>query len=243
MQNYYKTDYTVNYSDVDNNYNMRLDYIISSFQDITGVHSEQIGIDGPTLLKKSNAFWILTKFKLNINKLPKNTEKIELETWPTTVGGVRFNRDYAIYKDGEKIISGASEWCILDYDTKAIRRSSTVCYPIDMPHRADRSGAENYIKAKENVCEEDYILTYRSSFTDIDTNQHTNNIAYVRMALNTFSPDEFASFYINQFQISFISQTYFGSEIKLYRKKTDYGYFIEGKCDEKTVFNAIITVK
>lgn len=243
MKNFYKTDYTVNYSDVDNNYNMRLDYIISRFQDITGVHSEQIGVDGPTLLKKSNAFWILTKFKLNIKGTPKNTEKIELETWPTIVSSVRFNRDYALYQNGEKIISGASEWCILDYDTKTIRRANSVCYPIDMPHREDRSGAENFFKIKENVCEENYKFTYRTCFTDIDSNQHTNNIAYVRMSLNTFSPDEFANLDIDQFQISFISQTFFGDEIKLYRKNIENGYYIEGKCNEKTVFNTILITK
>ena len=243
MNNFYKTDYTVKYSDVDSNYNMRLDYIISRFQDITGIHSKQIGVDGPSVLKNSNGFWVLTKFKLKIIALPKNEQEIELETWPTTVGGIRFARDFAIHKNGEKIVTGTSEWCILDYDTHAIRKTKTVCYPHNMPHREDLSGAGDFVKIREQVSDEDLCFVCRSAFTDIDSNKHTNNVAYIRMALNTFSPDEFEKLDIDEFQISFLAQTYYGDEIAVYKKRTENGFYIEGKAKEKTVFNCIITEK
>lgn len=243
MNNFYKTDYMVKYSEVDSNYNMRIDYIISAFQNITGIHSKEIGVDGPTVLEKSNGFWVLTKFKLKIEQLPKNEEIIELETWPTTVSSIRFNRDFAMSKSGKIIVTGISEWCILDYDTNAIRKTSSVCYPHKMPHREERSGAGEFIKLRESVNEEHFIYKYRSSFTDIDSNKHTNNVAYIRIALNTFSPEEYEEINIDEFQISFICQTYFGDEIDVYKKKTENGYYIEGKHNDKTVFNVIIKVK
>ena len=137
MQNFYKTDYTVKSTKIDSNYKMRIDYIISLFETVTGTHSSLLGIDGPTLLEKSNAFWIITKFKLKINRFPIMDEELEVETWPTSVKGVRFNRDFLITKGDEKLVMGTSEWCTLDYDTKEIRRTSTVCYPADMPHRTE----------------------------------------------------------------------------------------------------------
>ena len=243
MQNFYKTDYTVRSTDVDSNWKMRIDHIAQLFQAITGVHSIMLGVDGPTLLEKSNAFWVLSKFKLKFNRLPVMDEALTAETWPTTVKGVRFGRDFLLCKEDETLVMGTSEWCPLDYTTKEIRRTNSVCYPTDMPHRDFLSGAGEFIRVRETVSDEDFHYTHTCRFVDIDTNNHTNNIAYLRMALNCFSPDEFEKLNLGELQISFLAQTFFGEEIKVYKKQTDYGFYIEGKCENKTVFNCVLGVK
>lgn len=243
MNNSYKFDYTVKYSEVDSNFQLRLDSIVSHLEDATGFHSHEMGIDAQMLLESSNAFWVLTKMKLKIERLPQQNELIEIETWPTTVSAVRFNRDYAISSDGKRIIMGASEWCTLDYTDRKIRRTNSICYPRDMVHREDRSGAGEFLKIRESVCDTDYNHTYRSSFVDIDANKHTNNITYLRMILNCFSPEEFQSLKIDVLQINFISQTFYGDEIAAYKKKTDNGFYIEGRHGENCVFNCLIILK
>lgn len=243
VNNSYKTSYKVKYSEVDSNYDIRPDYIISHFQDITGVHSEQMGVDGKTLMKNSNAFWVLTRIKLKIEQLPSFDETIEIETWPTTVSGFRFNRDYLIFSNGKRTVMGTSEWGILDSADLKPRKSNTVCYPLDMPHREDRSGAGDYFRIREEVCEDDYHHSYRSSFIDIDTNKHTNNLSYLRMTLNCFTPEEYAALNIHELQINFLAQTYYGDEISVYKKATDEGIYIEGRHDGKSVFNSFITSK
>ena len=70
MNNEYKINHTVKYSEVDSNYNMRLDHIVSYFQDITGLHSFEMEIDNETMLKLSNAFWVVTKMKLIFHRFP-----------------------------------------------------------------------------------------------------------------------------------------------------------------------------
>lgn len=243
MQNTYKTDYVIRYSDIDCNYNMRPDVMVSLFQDITTAHSSLMGIDGDNMRKNSNAFWVITKMKLKFGSFPIFNNDLQLETWPTTVDKVRFGRDYAIYQNGKKIVCGTSEWCTLDIDTKALRRTDSIAYPKDMPHRSDLSGAGNFIKQKETITEDDFCFTHRSAFTDIDTNKHTNNVAYVRMMLDTFTPEEYAALLIDEIQISFISQSFYGDSIRVYRRKTDYGYYIEGKLEGKNVFNGFIKLK
>jgi len=195
------------------------------------------------LLEKSNAFWIITKFKLKIQDFPRFEETISMETWPTTVDRIRFRRDFLIERMGESIVMGTSEWCTLDYDTKAIRKASSICYPFDMVHRDKESGAGEFFKIKEQVLPTEYHHTHVSSFVDIDTNQHTNNVAYLKMALNTFSPEEFQAIQPAEVQVSFLSQTYFGDSIEVFKKETEYGFYIEGKHREKPVFNCIIIVQ
>lgn len=243
MNNTYKTDYKVSYSETDCNYKMRLDHIVTHLQNITGIHSAQMGIDGRSLLENSNAFWVLTRLILRIERLPEMDEMLELETWPTTVKGVRFGRDYNVNKDGQALISACSEWCTLDCETRKPRRADTIAYPHTMAHREDRSAAGDFLRVRETVEEADLNHTHRSAFVDIDTNRHTNNIAYLRMTLNCFSPQEFEQMDIDRLQITFQSQTYHGDEIAVYKKRTDYGYYIEGQHDGVGVFNCLILLK
>ena len=243
MQNFYKTNYTVKTTDVDSNWKMRIDHIVELFQAITGVHSIMLGVDGPTLLEKSNAFWILTKFKIKINTFPVMEDIFEIETWPTPSKGVRFGREFLISKENKNLVMGTSEWCTLDYTTKELRRANSVCFPADLEYRNESSGAGDFVRLRETVCENDYNHTHKSLFIDIDTNKHTNNVAYLRMALNCFTPDEFEAQNIEDMQISFLAQTFYGDEIKIYKKQVENGFYIEGKIDDKTVFNCIFTKK
>ncbi|MBQ8202812.1 MAG: hypothetical protein IJZ75_00840 [Clostridia bacterium] len=243
MNNTYKINYEIKYSEVDSFYKLRLDHIFLHFENIADLHSKEMKTDGEVLLKKSNVFWVLTKMKLKIADFPRSGETITVETWPLKAKGVRYDRDFCLCNADKPLVMGSSEWCTLDYTSHKLRRVDSVAYPQDMQFRDDRSGAGEFLRAKEAVCDTDLHHTYRSSFVDIDTNKHTNNVAYLRMVLNCFSPDEFELMKMDEFQINFLSQTFYGDEIKIYKKKVDNGFYIEGKCNETTVFNCIILVE
>lgn len=240
MNNTLIEKFSVNYSHVDSDAKLRLDGALDYFQEVTTVHSKEMGIDGETTKTKSNAYWVLSRVKLKIFRLPSIYEQIEVETFPTSVGAVKFCRDYTIKSGEQLLVAGTSEWCTLDVNTLAIRRTNTICYPKDLVHREDRSGAGDFLKMREEVADSDFNHTHTSRFCDIDSNKHTNNISYVKMALNCFTPQEFSKIKLCECEISFTSQTYCGDEIRVYKKKTDYGYYIEGKKDDKSVFNLVI---
>ena len=243
MKNTHVCNHIVNYSEIDPTYRMRLDSIISAFQTVTLYHSTEMGVDADSLAKHSNGFWVLCKSRFKINRLPVIGDEITMETWPTTVTPLRFMRDYVFSFQGAADICGQSEWCVMDMDTRTVRKTSTVCYPHEMEHRTDRSGAGDFARRRESVEEGDLHHVHTSRFVDVDPNGHTNNVAYVRMVLDCFTPEEFAALPLDSFEIYYLSQSYFGDELRLYRKKTDYGYYIEGKCGEKPAFVASITLK
>lgn len=243
MNNDYKIEHKIKLSEVDENYHMRLDHVMTHFQNITGLHSFEMEIDGKTMQEKSNAFWVISKMKVKIHSMPQFEETVTIETWPTFAKGVRFGRDYTICNENQLLVSCSSEWCTLDCDTKRPRRVESVHYPHDMLHRQDRSNAGDFLQAKESVCDADYNHTHKVVLTDIDVNQHTNNIAYIRMALDCFSLEEFGDLHIDEMQISYITQSYYGDQVTLYKKQTDYGYYIEGLCDDKTIFRYVMLCK
>ena len=137
MNNTYKLNHTVSYSEVDSFYKLRLDYIFSHFQNIADLHSKEMGTDGEALLQKSNVCWVLTKMKLKVAELPKSGETITVETWPLKAKGVRFDRDFKLSNKNKIFVIGSSEWCTLDYTTHKLRRVDSVAYPHDMQFRED----------------------------------------------------------------------------------------------------------
>ncbi len=239
MQNTLKFNHYVNYSEVDSKAKQRFDSIVSQFQKATAFHSREMGVDGETTAKKSNAYWVLSKLRFKILSYPNLYDHEEVETYPTTVSAVKFMRDYVISHNGKNLVVGRGEWCTLDIDTHAIRRTSSICYPHSLVHRTDDNGAGDFIRVKEMFTEQDFSQVHIPQFVDIDSNGHTNNVAYVRMALNCFSPEEFANANLNEFEISFSRQSFYGDQIRLYKKQVDNKFFIEGRVDEKVIFNAI----
>ena len=225
-------------SQCDKNQTIRHDAILSIFQDIATAHSIEMNVDYNTLKEKSNAFWVITKLKFKKVGQIFHNEPVTLETWPLKPDLIRFLRDFHISaQNGE--IHGSSEWCMLDCNTQSIRRSNTVCYPVDLVHEQKRADVTPFSKLNEQTTDSDFVYTYKARLNDIDMNEHVNNLSYAKMALNAFSLEEFYSLSLNAFEIHFISQCYFGDEICIYKKIVDDKIYIDGKVNGKQVFKCL----
>ena len=109
-----------------------------------------------------------------------------------------------------------------------------------MEHKSELSGCQDFSKLKESILETDFNYSHCVRYTDVDMNNHTNNIAYVRMALNCFTVEELDQFKISEIEMYYLNESYFNDNIKVYKKQTDYGYFICGKIGDKTIFDCVI---
>lgn len=241
MNNTYSIKKQVDSSMIDYNNVMRFDNALLEFQNLAIFHSHEMGVGFEDLKNSSNAFWVLTKVKLYAPKMPHLTENTTFTTYPTDISALRFIREFTAFGDNGGKVLGHSEWCVLDFDTKQLRRSSSIVYPNDLVHRTDNVGL-TFDNARYEISDEDYVYTYKVKLTDIDCNRHTNNVAYARMALNAFTIDEYDSYNFNTFEIKFISQSYFASEIEIYKKAVDANtVFILGKSQDKNVFSVVLS--
>lgn len=243
MQNYFAHKHTVHYSEVDGKFRLRLDSVLSTFQMLTFFHSTQMQVDAPTLAERCEAFWVLSRMKYEIRRLPTMGDDLLLTTWPTTVTPFRFLRDYTIEgASGESLIVGTSEWCTLDIHSRLLRKSSTIAYPFDMPHWERRSGCAPFLKVRVAVGEENYHHAHTVRFGDLDSNGHTNNVMYMRMALDTFAPEEFFDLPIVGVEMEYTTQSYFGDEVRIYRAVCEHGLYIEGRVENKKVFHCLLSL-
>ncbi len=238
MNNSLKIETRIFASQCDDKQLLRTDAILNFFQDLATAHAIEMETDYNTLKARSNAFWVISKVKFKKSGIIRHNDPVFVSTWPIKPQGVRFLRDFHICgQNGE--IHGASEWCILDFNTMGLRRLDSVCYPASMPHLEDRAKVSPFLRLREETCDGDYNYTYFTGYADIDVNGHVNNAVYSKMALNCFTPDEFSKLNYNAFEIHFLSQCFLGDKIKIFKKQVDSGIYIEGKIEDKAVFKCL----
>lgn len=211
-------------------------------QDITNCHSELMGVDRWSMLKSSNAFWVLTKVKLEINRMPELDEMVKIETWTIDHSAVKFERDCRIWKGKEPLVNIRSEWVTLDGTTRKIRTARSLKFP-NMKNRADRSTEQSFNNLKYEISEDDFCYSRTIYSTDIDVNQHVNNCYYARFVLDAFKVSELTSKKLSGFEIHFVNEAFEGEKLDFYKKEIDGGYFVEAKNAEKVIVRAFLSFK
>lgn len=215
--------------------------VFDAFQDVAAIHVNYLSLSAQELYDKFNLLWVLSKEKAKIYRLPKQNETVIIKTWPLKPSAVRFVREYSILSEGgEVLICGTSDWCLIDATTRQLKVSSSVPFPTDLID--ERSGAGAFTKP-DLTSEYEYRYTYKVALTDLDFNDHTNNVCYIRLVENAFSPDEFYSMDIDEIETYFYKETRFEDEITVERLKTEFGYTVKCVSHGANVFVAIIKLK
>ena len=74
-------DFFIQTRDVDQNDRIRAASLIDFFQDIAGLHAEELGV-GYEVLKEKNYAWVILYQRFEIIKMPPYLEYVTITTWP-----------------------------------------------------------------------------------------------------------------------------------------------------------------
>ena len=239
MKNIHAEKYVTNDVEMDVNERMSIQDILKLMQRVTFTHSCKIGLDHQTMIDRDNAFWVITKMKIVCNHSIASNQKLTLKTWTRTPQAVRFLRDLQIKEKNKTMVKGISEWCCLDYKARTLRRSNSIKYP-NLEMTETKNNNLTFTNLKVEIENKDFVYTRTIMPTDIDVNLHTNNLKYSNIALDALSLDDLQSKTIKEYEIYFVNETKLGDKIDVF-KKTINGYcYIEGKCEQQSVFRVVI---
>lgn len=242
MKNWHTEKITIDDTNADFNSVVPVTELIRFFQIATFNHSNIIGLDHVSMQEKSNAFWVITKMKMCLNSDVHVADKLSVTTWTHEVGGVRALRDCVI-KNGNSIKAKAtSEWCCLDYETRKLRKMNSIQYP-ELEMQKTNNLNTKFTNMKVEVGEKNYVFSKTIRSSDIDVNNHTNNLKYNFMALDAFSVEELRSIEMKEYEIYFVNESYEKDKIDIFKKRIKNYYYIEGKIQDKTIFRSVIKFK
>jgi acyl-ACP thioesterase len=192
---------------------------------INSAESLGFGFDG---LKVQKLFWVLSRLTVEIYQPLKWNQETEVETWPKSVEGLLYTRDYIVRDKSENIIARAtSGWLAIDSETKR-------------PKIIDGIQAEMFVHLKDKHAfhespeklpptHEGDLFTVHSGYFDFDLNRHVTSTRYIDWMMDTFSADFHHKHYPKRISINFMKETLPGDSINIIRSNNnDSKYSFEG---------------
>ena len=197
--------YKVELSDVDFKQELKFSALANKLQDLAHIASHTLGIGFETIYEKYGVVWALVRMRVDLKRNPKLGESLYIQTWAPKPKSLQFERDFMVRDEsGEIIIRVVTAWVIIDYQTRRIKKATTI-----LPEAYEDPGIERAIngalgKIKANG---ELIPKYQKviGYSDIDLNGHLNNSKYVDFIMDCFSPRNIKT--IDMFlEVSFVNE-------------------------------------
>ena len=227
----FKTKITLYNSYFDLNDRLTAKSILNIFQDVASIHAEDIGVGYKAMLDK-NLYWVLSRIKFDIVKMPNINQTVLVETWPHEKGRIDFDRDMKILsEDGEPLVIATSKWCVIDTIQRTLQRTDNVNYNGEINPEMNYSERFGKIVLPENSFIQKFIYTVK--FSDLDHNKHMNNTNYANLVLSAIENKFF-----DHFEINFLNECLLDDEIIVSTCKNETTEYIVGSVQGKNVFIA-----
>ena len=176
-------------------------------------------IDGMTIRRLYNAFWVFTKNKVQILKSVEWGDELTIESFVSSKTAAKLCVDSALKNaEGQLVAYSRCEMCPLDAATGRIVRTSAVgvddhviAEPAQMDVVFDKLDCDD-LPVVEDV-------TVRA--TNIDFSKHANNVEYLRFIFNTYTVEELISRPIRELEVNYVSQSYEGDLLSVHKSTTD----------------------
>ncbi len=234
-------NFFVHTKDVDQNDIIRPSAILDMFQDLAGLHAEELGV-GYQHLKEKNYAWVVLYQRFEIKKLPPYLEQVNLITWPKPKNRLEFEREYLLKdRNGFDLVQGISNWVIIDLHTRGLVRSDKIEF---------QGEYETYTNYKEKCKRKlnldstriEQYFEYEVTLEDIDHNGHMNNARYLNSIQNVFFNID-SKKYIRDVEISYIKEARYKDKIRIgHYSSKDKDAFI-GYVKDEVCFECLIGVE
>lgn len=181
------------------------------FQETAGNHVDDLGIGIETLIAQG-VTWILSRFHVQVLRYPLWKERIRIETWASDVYSFNALREYQVFDAQDQVIAAASSlWLILDINSR---------HPVRMPEhmlamkfkergRAVADPFDTIWRPTQVDCEKRFAVR----MSDLDLNQHVNNVRYVVWSVETVPQEIWETHQLSEIEVSFRAECVYGDVI------------------------------
>jgi acyl-ACP thioesterase len=230
----YVEKHTIPCYDTDASWRLKPTSFMNMAQEAAGRHAVYLGFGYDDLIK-TNTAWILSRVHVEFVDTPKWRDEITLNTWHKGLNRLFFLRDFLITdSEGRERVKATTSWLVLNLETRRLVRDpnlmeeGTVCTENVIETPADK------VQMPKDV-EAELVRTHLVSYSDIDTNGHTNNAMYMQWSMNAVGYDITSSRPVKEFTINFNHETKAGDHVEIYRafveKEDGLHVFVEGKVE------------
>lgn len=208
--------------------------LLELMQDASEAHSGLCGLGSIELMKKGLG-WIISRLKVEMQRLPHAGEKITIETFPTPVRHTFFPRSYVIYdEDGARIGCTNGLYALLEFETRHIIKSDWAI--AQLPDVRDLQPATGMPATVRPLAGAVQTGTVVPQFTDLDLNVHVNNARYLDWCCNALGVDVMREHCLTHFDVNYETEVRPGHEVHTELTRVDNRFSFIGMEGDKRHF-------
>lgn len=229
----YKEKFVVQKDEVDSFGEIRISKLMWHMQNVAGEHAIKLKIDRDILMKDNN-IWVVVRYDMKINRLPKLKEKYVITTHPGETKGFMFPRFFQVYdKHGNLLVNISSTWVVVNFDTRRIilRPFKDIILPVEH----DPNDLELPTKINEEAT--NLVCKRLTKESELDINIHINNTFYYDYILETHDIEFYKENKVSRILLNYEKEITHPSGIEIYSNKNNPEVII-GKVDGNPSFLA-----
>ena len=215
--------------------------ILAFLEDIATYHSGLVGYGVNDVEKNKGAFLILDWY-LEVKKRLSFNDTIKVITYALPTDKPSFNcyRNFEIYDENDELIAKAtSKWLFYNFEQKKIVKLDTNMLNLFNPEGNLQEAEEKVSKLKEPASYKK-MIEYQVRRSDIDVNNHVNNLVYLKIANEILPDDVYFADEPNNLRITYKHQIRLGEEVKIYYTIEENKHIVTIKSQDDSKLHAIV---
>ncbi len=159
-----------------------------------------------------NIAWVLLRKKINISRYPVIGESVRILTYPAGIDRIFAYRDYFMYDEsGAVIASASSTWTLFCLEKRSLIRIPPQYHYLKQDDQTKVLPVPDGQYA--SLTRADYTSSYIVNYFDLDWNNHTNNLVYVRIMLNALPLEWHKKYELTQLSFQIKSECQYGEKL------------------------------
>lgn len=203
----YMENYRIEYSDCDENQNLKLPAMVDLMMQVSEHQLEQGHASTQDMIDRGLG-WVVTQYHFEITALPKPGEQVILST--EAAGYNRFfeYRDFGIStSEGRPLVRVHSQWVMFDLKKrKLIPCDTNLMHEFNVP-LLEKMPRFPRLRLQDNYDEE---RRYRVRYDDLDTNHHLTNSHYFNWFIDMLDRDFLKTHIVKTIDIKFDKEVRYG---------------------------------
>jgi len=194
-----------------------------------GNHADLGGISF-TDMQEHHQAWVMSRMRLEIEKLPQWRDSITIKTWVKTLENSRSVRCMEMHLNGEKIVGCETYWAVINTKT---RRPDILALPHDHFQKFQINATTKSTNKIEIDPNANVIGTRTVVLSDLDVVNHVNNVKYMEWCFDLENSKKLIKQEIAALDINFMRELNLNDIAAIHRTESDsfsiYSITKEGK--------------
>lgn len=213
---------------------------LSNILQLTAAKHAELGGLSFTDMQVCHQAWVLSRMRIEINRLPKWKDVVTIKTWINSLENSRSIRCLEMYLGEEKIAGCETFWAVFNTDK---RKPENLLLPHEHFQKfPDRATLETFSKI-DFQHEMEIIGEHKVKLSDLDIVNHANSVKYIEWCLDYIDLKIIKNQQIESLEMNYLKELSLGDIAEIKHKIIDNSIIFTISKNERINFGLKINLK